>query len=158
MMWHRPGPLLEVVLVVFLLTLQLLLFVADRLGTAFAFHIAQCRALRLQLLLQCPDLIIQRLQVIALRFVLLLQVAEVALKLVGLGNRRLKRNDCDLGWGLGCRYIACSRQKTCLCWNTHGKTGEQCSSECKISLHLTNTPLTSHYRRSFERLDRKSVV
>ena len=43
--------LLEVVLIVFLVTLQLLLLVADRPGAALAFLITECCGLGLQLLL-----------------------------------------------------------------------------------------------------------
>ena len=56
-----------------------------------------CVALSLQLLGQVVDLVAQGLELLAPGLVLLLQVGEVALALVGLGHGHLKGDDGDLG-------------------------------------------------------------
>ena len=54
-------------------------------------------ALCLQLLGQGVDLVAEALDLLAPGIVLLLQVGEIALELVGLGDRGLKGDDRDLG-------------------------------------------------------------
>ena len=72
---------------------------------ADALGFGQLRALILQLLGQSVDLVAQGLELLALRIVLLLQIGEVALKLIGLGDRGLKGDDSDLGWAGGRRRL-----------------------------------------------------
>ena len=70
---------------------------------ADAFGVGQLRALRLQLLGQVIDLVGQGLDLCAPGIVFLLQVSEVTLKFVGLGDRGLKGDYRDLGRGGGRR-------------------------------------------------------
>ena len=78
--------------------IQQLLFVVDGLGAGLLFGGVQLVALRLQLLGEIIDLFGETPELRALGFVLLLQVGEVALALIGLGNSHLEGDHGNLGW------------------------------------------------------------
>ena len=91
----------------------------DGAGAADAFSVRQLCALRLQLLGQIVDLVGQALDLLALGIVFLLQVSEVALKLVGLGYRSLKGDYRDFG-GTGGRRGGRLLRGRCGCCLTGG--------------------------------------
>ena len=123
---HLP---LEVVLGILGEALRALLLVLDGLGTAGAFGVRQCAALRQQFFLQTLNLVGKFVELELLGFVLPLQVGVAALAFIGLAQCRLKEDDCYL-----CRF-SCSGSGRRLCSGTQGKTQDQRKSKCKRALH-----------------------
>jgi uncharacterized membrane protein YgcG len=118
---------------VFGVALQQLLLVVNRLGARLLLCGAQLVALGLELLGQAIDLVAQNLQLLALGIVLLLQVGEVALALVGLGHGHLKGDDGNLGW-TGRRSGGGGSSRS-LGGGAQDKARGQSSDECKRALH-----------------------
>ena len=113
------------------LALQLLLVVFDSLGAGLLLGRAQLVALRLELLGQAIDLIAQSLELLALGVELLLQVREVSLAFIGLGDGHLKGDNGNLGWTGRRRWggsLGCGAQD---------KTRGQNSDKCKRALHAS---------------------
>jgi hypothetical protein len=81
-------------------------------------------ALRLQLLSEIVNIVVQRLQLLALGIVLLLKIGEVPLPLIGLSDCNLEGDNGDLGragWNRDGPGGCCSCAGSGLCFGSRGQ-------------------------------------